>query len=328
MAMIGHTDTKKQIDIALKSARHRNMALPHMLFSGAAGCGKTSMAKEIAKLSDADFIPVIPEDMKNIQSVMDLFESLDHSGYSEKGDRTGSIKPTIVFLDEIHRIPMFGQEKIGIAMENYKIETGRANSYYWVPYFTLIGATTIAGELSRPFLNRFKMNFLFQPYSHKESVEIVLMHAKLIGINITKLAAIDIANRGRGVPRIMVSYLERCRDFAFSVDGDCIDSYITKQTFKSMGVDAKGFTNVELTLLKSLYVSEKPVGLENLAIITNESAKTLKNEIEPFLIQQGFMTRSGSGRTITRPGREYLDEQGYVAKRAGKIEISAGYERD
>ena len=97
--------------------------------------------------------------------------------------------------------------------------------------------------------------------------------------------------------------------------------------FEKLGIDEEGFTKTEIAILKSLYNSDKPVGLENLSIITNESARTIKDAIEPYLIQIELMIRSGSGRLITRKGREYLDSKGYTAVIAGKVDISAGYER-
>ena len=322
--LIGHENTKRQIDIAANSAKARNVAMPHMLFSGAPGCGKTSLAKEMARILKCDFISVIPETMKDINSIKKILTSLNHDGYDERGNRIGKINPSIIFMDEIHRLPMYGQEKLGIVMENLLLETGRPNKYFWIPHFTLIGATTLAGELSKPFLNRFKLNFHFQAYSMEDSLDIINLHAARIKIGITRKAARDIAKRGRGVPRIMIGYLERCRDVALANRSYIITSYITTATFSDLGIDEFGLTKVELKILKVLYESDKPIGLETLAVITNESAKTIKNELEPYLMQQGYMVRSGSGRIITPDGREYLEKQGLDFK---KVEISADYER-
>lgn len=328
MALIGHVNTKTRIQKALASARYRNEGLPHMLFAGHAGCGKTSMAKEIAKITDADFIAVMPEDLSNIKAVRSLMESLNYDGYDPKGNRVDRIKPTIVFLDEIHRLPIFGQEKLGIVMEDFMLETGRPNKYFWIPFFTIIGATTLAGELSKPFLNRFKLNFNFTPYAHDESVQIVYMHAKRLGLSLPPGAAEDIANRGRGVPRMLVGYLECCRDTALFHKSPIISSRYVKDTFDDLGIDESGFTKVEIKILQTLYNSERPVGLEALSIIANESAKTIKNELEPYLMQCGYMLRSGSGRIITAPGRLYLESKGYQGSKSGRIEITADYVRD
>jgi len=327
MAVIGHAKMKKQLSVAIASARRRNSAPPHMLFSGHPGCGKTSMAKEVAKMLGTDFISVIPEDLKNQKAIMTLLESLNYTGYDEKGNRCSEIKPTIIFLDECHRLPMYGQEKLGIAMENFSIETGQANKFYWLPYFTLIGATTLTGELSKPFLDRFKLNFFFEPYNEKDSFKILRYHANRLNLLITPKAVRDIANRGRGVPRVMLRYLEQCRDMMFAINSQIITSKLTEITFENMGVDRSGFNKIELKILKALYNAEKAVGLETLAIITGESQKTIKNDIETYLVREEYMTRSGSGRTITPKGRLYLEEQGYVGKKHGRVAITADYIR-
>ena len=327
MGIVGNKNMKKQINVAISSAKQRNTAPPHMLFSGHAGCGKTSMAKEVSKVLGGDFISVIPEDIKNQKVVLNLLESLNYEGYDEKGNRIETIKPTVIFLDECHRLPMFGQEKLGIAMENFIMETGQANKLFWLPYFTIIGATTLTGLLSKPFIDRFKLNFFFEPYDKIDSCEIVKYHAKHLQINITNKAIHDVAVRGRGVPRIMVRYLERCRDMMYALKSTIVTSGLTNVTFENMEIDKKGFNKVELKILKSLYNSDKAIGLETLSLITGESTKTIKNEIETYLVRNEYMNRSGAGRNITPKGRIYLEEQGYVGKKNGRVTISENYER-
>ena len=327
MAMIGNADTKRQIEIAVNAAKTRNAAPPHMLFSGHAGCGKTSMGKEFSIMLGTDFIPIIPETLKDQKSIMELVDSLNYEGYDEMGNRVGDIRPSVVFLDECHNLPMYGQEKLGIIMENFTMETGQKNKLYWIPYFTVIGATTLAGELSKPFLDRFKLNFFFEPYIKEESALIVHTHADRLGIKISEAAARDIANRARGIPRIIVRYLERCSDMSQSIGSDLITSALAKATFDIMGIDNDGYNKIELKILGCLYNSDKPIGLETLSVVTGESVKTIKNELETYLIRSGMMVRSGAGRLITGLGREYLEEKGYVGKRQGRVAISPTYER-
>jgi Holliday junction DNA helicase RuvB len=327
MAVIGHKKMKEQIEVAIASAKKRNSAPPHMLFSGHPGCGKTSMAKEVAKLLGTDFISVVPEELKNQKVILDLLESLNYTGYDEKGNRISTIKPSIIFLDECHRLPMYGQEKLGIAMENFTMETGQANRFYWLPYFTIIGATTLTGELSKPFLDRFKLNFFFEPYTLKDSQLILKYHAKKLDLIASPKAYRDIAIRGRGVPRIMLRYLERCRDMMYAIGSKIITSGLTKHTFENMGIDEMGFNKIELKILKALYNADKPVGLETLSVITGESSKTIKNDIETYLIREEYIGRTGSGRSITPKGRLYLEEQGYVGTKQGRATISAEYIR-
>ena len=325
--MIGNENIKKQLNIAIDSARHRNMAPPHMLFSGHPGCGKTSMAKEVASILKTDFISVTPESLKDNRTLLNLLDSLNYDGYDNSGNRIDTIKPTIVFIDECHRLPMFGQEKLGIVMENFTLNTENVGKMYWVPYFTIIGATTLAGNLSRPFLNRFKLNFYFETYPLEDAIKIVEFHANRLNVNITKKAATDIATRSRGVPRIMVSYLERCRDMMLALGSDIITSGLSNLTFESLEIDKKGFNKVELKILKTLYDTDKPISLENLAMVTGESKNTLQNETETYLIKNGYLIRSGKGRSITPKGRSYLESEGYAGGDMGRRTISVGYSR-
>lgn len=328
IAMVGHNNTKTQIRRAVESAVARNVSIPHMLFAGAPGCGKTTMAKEIAKISNANFIKAIPEDMKNYENVITLLEQLDHSGYDAKGNRIGKIRPTIIFFDEIHGMPLKGQEKLGIAMEEWQIESTKANRYIWLPFFTVIGATTNDGKLSKPYRDRFKLRFVFQLYGNEELTDIVLLHANKMKLIISAKAARDIAKRSKGTPRIAVGYLERVRDMALSMESKIITYNVVGRTFEEMKVDKEGLTATEVKILKALYNAGTSVGLDNLSIMVNESTKTLAESVEPFLIQKGFITRSGRGRILTSEGKKYLevmysDDKHIIAKE----EIPVGYVR-
>jgi Holliday junction DNA helicase RuvB len=325
--IIGHNNTKKQLKIAIASAKDRNYSIPHILFSGVAGCGKTTMAMELAEAAKVDFISVSPDDFIGSESVFKMLEKLNDSGYNERGDRTGEIRPTIIFVDEIHRMPRKGQEVMGIAMEKFMLETGKANKFYWIPYFTLVGATTDDGELTKPFREKFKLRFLFETYSDKEIFEIIKLHAKKQNLIITNKAARTIAQRSRGIPRVCVGFLERARDYQNYIGAKVITSQAVLDNFKNLGIDSKGLTKTEIKILKILNENRTPVGLDNLAIISNESQKNLRNTIEPFLIQQGFIIRTGKGRYITDAGIRHLESNGYFGVPKNKIEISPDYIR-
>ena len=325
--LIGHKNNKKQIRIAIESANKRNENIPHMLFSGVAGCGKTTMAMEIAKLSNVDFLAVSPHNIQDRESVLEVLDKLDHNNYDKYGNRKGNIRPTVVFFDEIHQMSRKGQEVMGIVMEKFMLETGKPNKFYWIPYFTIIGATTDDGELSKPFREKFKLRFLFETYSKDEITEIVKIHAKNKKSIITNKAARIIAQRSRGIPRTAVSYLERSRDYAIHIGTNVITSSIVIKNFELMGIDSKGLTPAEIKILRMLYINKEPIGLDNLAINVNESLKNIKNTIEPFLIQEGFMLRSGKGRVITTVGREHLEKNNHIDTERSKIEIPANYVR-
>lgn len=329
MKIIGNNTTKKQLNITLKAAKKKNMSIPHILFSGAAGCGKTSMARRLAKICSSNFIAVSTDKLKSTNAILKLLEKLNHEGYDEKGNRIQNIKPSILFFDEIHNMDLRAQEDLGIAMEEFKIPTGQPNKFYWVPYFTMIGATTNDGILSKPFRDRFKLRFLFQPYLFDEVVEIVFAHADRLKIQITAKAARAIARRGKGIPRITVGYLERAYDFALYIDSHIITSTIVEQVFKDLMIDKNGLTLTEIKILKTLYETDIPVGLDNLSIIVNEAPKTISASIEPFLIQKGLIIRSGKGRIITDKGRQYIEKNDHLkTNHFKKIEIEANYVRN
>jgi len=325
--IIGHKDTKKQLEIAIRSAKSRNENIPHILFSGVAGCGKTTMGIEMSRAANVDFLAVSPDDFSDREPVLRILDKLNHSNYDERGNRTGELKPTMVFVDEIHRMPRRGQEILGIAMEKFMLESGKANKYYWIPYFTLIGATTDDGELTKPFREKFKLRFLFETYSEPEIAEIILMHAQRLQTIISHKAARTIAQRSRGVPRTAISFLERSRDYAHFIKAKVITSQAVLDNFKTMGIDSKGLTGAEIKILKTLYTSKEPIGLDNLAIVSNEAKKNLTETIEPFLIRQGLMVRSGKGRLITDEGRKHLEGNDYLGVSIRKQEIDPDYVR-
>lgn len=330
MKLIGHKSTKKQIKIAMKSAEARNAALPHLLFAGVAGCGKTSMAKALAREYNVDFLPMPAKEFKDHAAVISILEKLNHDHYDAKGNRTGNIKPTVLFVDEIHRMPTVGEESLGIAMEDLRLAS-EDGGYYWVPHFTIIGATTDDGSLSKPFRERFKLRFVFDPYSEEEIEDILRLHVNInkedFDIELTPLAAREIAKRGRGIPRISLTYLERARDMALSKGGkNLVTGSIVKETFDDLGINDIGMTKVEMKILKALYDAKIPIGLENLAIISNESQKALSASAEPFLIRLGFIMRGGRGRIITTKGKRYVESTGYEGKKK-KVLIPEGYVR-
>lgn len=324
--IIGHDSTLKQLEIATISAGERNTSAPHTLFSGVAGCGKTTMAVELASSCNADFLPVSPDDFKDRETTIKILEKLNHEHYDERGNRIGKIRPTILFVDEIHRMPRKGQEVMGIAMEKYLLEAGKVNKYYWVPYFTLVGATTDDGELTKPFREKFKLRFLFSTYAEDEIHRIILLNASRKDINITLQAAQEIARRSRGIPRLCVSYLERAYDYQRYTERKFIDVELVKENFDTMGIDSLGLTKAEIKILKLLHEKKEPVGLDNLAIVSNESMKNLRNTIEPFLIQQDLIIRTGKGRIITDKGIRHLEKDGLSSKNV-KVEIGPDYIR-
>lgn len=327
--MIGNENIRNQIEIVLEAARKRNNSLPHMMFSGAPGCGKTTLARKTASIGGMDFMQIPPDSLKGYKELMDVLGSVNHDGYNKQGDIIGDIKPTIIFIDEIHRIPILGQEKLGIAMEDFQIESDRdKNKMIWFPLFTIIGATTEEGILSKPFRDRFKLNFTFKLYDEETMAKIVEFHASQLDIMITQKACRDIAVRSRGTPRIGVRYLERARDYALYIESEVITSTVTNDIFEKLGINEIGLTENEVKLMKALYEIKTPVGIDNLAVITDVSQKTLSDSIEPFLIGKGLIVRSGRGRSLTHKGANYVRDVLLDNKdNRNKREIEVGYNR-
>jgi len=329
MNLIGNSHIHAQINVAIKSATQRNRSIPHILFSGASGCGKTSTSRKLAYDTEADFLSVLPDSLKTSDDVWHLMERLNYDSYNEVGDRTGPVKPSIVFIDEIHNLSVKTQEMLGVAMENFYLESDNRGKLIWLPYFTVVGATTNDGILTKPFRDRFKLRFLFKPYPVNESKDILSEHCKRLGIYIDDAARESIARRGRGIPRILVGYLERARDRMLYEDEERITFDMAEQTFKSLNIDNEGFTEAEIKIMKVLFGSKTAIGVENLSVISGEAPKTITNSVEPYLIQKGFILRTGKGRIITEEGKKYLMANGHLDGRITPVrkEISVTYQR-
>lgn len=346
MKPIGNADSFTQIDLALRAAVKEGRALPHMKFVGVAGCGKTSMARYVAEISGCQIFIIACDALKTRLDVAKLTQKFSKSGYDKIfGNLINSkiIQPAIVFIDEIHNLSLAVQEHLGIAMEewylplthkearimNIRMQKKQKDMRFWIPQFTLIGATTNDGKLSKPFRERFKMRLVFETYPIEEAIEIVKLHAARLKVNIDNGGALEIAKRGRGVPRVLVSLLERCRDFVVAFNKEVVSKEVAKVVFFQLGIDPTGLTATDRKLLMSLHKIGDPVGLDNLATILNESDKVLSETIEPYLIQRGFMTRGSKGRTITEEGINYLSEAGYIDRESGyeRAAITADFDR-
>lgn len=327
MSLIGNDLIKKQMEISISAAMRRNTSIPHMLLSGAAGCGKTSMARYLAERSKCPFLSVVPDELSDYQNVIKILNKLNHDNYDDRGNRVGAVTPTILFLDEVHNTPLKGQELLGLAMERFEIESKTSqNKFIWTPRFTVVGATTMAGKLSKPFIDRFKMNFTFEPYNIAEMREIVRLHAKMRKVIMLPEAVEAIAKRSRGIPRIAVRFVEMLRDLMLTRDSVMATRQLADEMFSDLRIDEEGITSVELKLLKCLFSANTSVGLDTLSIATEEDRKTIRESLEPYLIRKGLMAIATRGRVITPAGIEYLESYGKI-DRPVKKEIDFNYER-
>lgn len=317
--MIGNEAIRMQLTIAQGAAKLHNKAMGHLLFSGLAGCGKTTMAQAVAFLSGAPFYEINAESIRTAEELKKVFDKFSDEGYNPiTGERVGTIEPAIIFVDEAHRLTLKVEEMLGLAMENYLHTYVEGKGKHkealtmWVPEFTLICATTKEGALSKPFRDRFLSNFVFGSYTLEESKEIVRLHADKREINIDESSIDDISRRGRGTPRILVRYLINMYDCMVYLKRSTITLDLTEAQFKLMGVDSIGLTEADTTILKDLYYSEGPKGLDSLAVKTNLDPKTILEVNEPFLILLDFVERSKSGRIITDRGTAHLARLGHI----------------
>lgn len=320
--IIGNDKIKSQIEMVIGGAKATNTSMPHMLFRGHSGCGKTSMALFVALKADVALINVQPDNIKTLGDVTNILARTNDTGYNKRGDRIGNIKQNVIFIDEIHRISNGVQEILNIVMERFRLPSEIPGKSYWVPYFTLIGATTDDYSLTAPFKSRFSLIFTFNTYEYEDMVKIIKHHSLKNGYNITEEAIHEIAIRSNGVPRKAVGYLKLVYINAMALRGDkIIDDKITDITFNILDINEDGLGPAELNLLEILK-NCGPMSLDQIAIALADSKKNVMENVEPSLIRMGLLKRTNKGRELTVSGIEYVNK-----KAMGRSLIEDSYER-
>ena len=289
---IGQEKIKKNLQVFIKASKKRDEALDHILFFGPPGLGKTTLAHIIAHEMEAN-IKITAAPM--IEKSGDLAAILTNL---EEGD--------ILFIDEIHRLSPAIEEILYPAMEDYRLDiiigSGPAAQTIKIdlPRFTLIGATTRAGMLSNPLRDRFGMHFRMQFYNPEELSKIIENASQKLSKEIEKDAALEIAKRSRGTPRVALRLLKRVRDFAEVENENIIKLERTKYALDELGVNEKGFDELDLKLLNLLASSKgKPLGLNTIAAALSEDEGTIEDVIEPYLLANGYIERTARGRVAT-----------------------------
>ena len=304
---IGQDKIKNNLKIFIEACKKRGETLDHVLFFGPPGLGKTTLSHIIASQMNAN-IKITAAPM--IEKSGDLAAILTNL---EEGD--------ILFIDEIHRLSPAIEEILYPAMEDFRLDiiigSGPAAQTIKIdlPKFTLIGATTRAGMLSSPLRDRFGMHFRLQFYSSQELAQIIKNAAKKLQKPIDDDAALEIAKRSRGTPRIALRLLRRVRDFADVADETTITLHRTKEALEALGVDEQGFDELDLKLLKLLTQAKgKPLGLSTIAAALSEDEGTIEDVIEPFLLANGYIERTARGRVATPKTYELLKLSPHIQK--------------
>lgn len=291
---VGQERMKESLRICMKAAKGRGESLDHAIFYGPPGLGKTTIAHIIAR-----------EMGVAIRSTSGLV--LAHAG-DLAAILTNLQEHDVLFIDEIHRLPATVEEALYPAMEDYQLDLviGQGPSTRTVkldlPRFTLIGATTRAGALTSPLRDRFGLVYRLEFYAPAELETIVKRSAGLLGVPIEGDGAAEIASRARGTPRIVNRLVKRVRDYAQIKASGRITRQVAHDALAWLGVDSAGFDEMDRKIL--LTVIEKfgggPVGVESLAAAVQEDKGTLEDVYEPYLIQAGFLDRTGRGRQATK----------------------------
>lgn len=300
---VGQKDVVSNIRVAIEAARYREEPLEHVLFSGPPGLGKTSLAHIIAHEMDARITVTSGPSIERAGDFIGILTNLN------QGD--------ILFIDEIHRMSKTVEEFLYPAMENFQIDFivdkgpyAKTINFNLKP-FTLIGATTRSGLLATPLRDRFGIFHHLDFYPVEDLSEIVSRSAIKLGIDLAQNAALEVAGRSRGTPRVANRLLRRVRDYAQVKTGSLnVGLNIIHETMKQLKIDSAGLDEFDRKILKVIVENYDggPVGIDALAATLNEETDTVTDVVEPYLLKMGFLRRTSRGREISRQGRNHLGD--------------------
>ena len=297
---VGQNDVKDNIKVFIEAAKMRNEPLDHVLLYGPPGLGKTTLSFIIAHELGVNIKTASGPSIEKAGDLAAVLSSL------EPGD--------VLFIDEIHRMPRYIEEILYPAMEDYSLDIivgtdeNSRNIRIDLPPFTLVGATTRSGDISAPLRDRFGITAKLEFYTVEELTKIVKRTAKVLNVKIDNDAAVELAKRSRGTPRIANRLFKRVRDFALVEGNGNIDMDITNLALKRLKVDDLGLNNTDHELLLAIInkFNGGPVGVEALSSSIGEEVTTIEDVYEPYLLQIGLLKRTSRGRVVTPKAYEVL----------------------
>jgi len=296
----GQEQIKQSLQIAIHAAKQRNEAVEHVLLYGPPGLGKTTLSHLIAREMESNIRVTSGPAIERAGDLASILTNL------EKGD--------ILFIDEIHRLNKVVEETLYPAMEDFALDIilGKGPSARTLridlPQFTLVGATTRAGQLSGPLRDRFGVTHRLHFYHPEELVHIVQVAAGKLGVEIDKESLFEIARRARGTPRISLKLLKRARDYSQVKGKGTITKPLTLEALQLLEIDTVGLDNSDIRFLKTIIQMHKggPVGVETIASSIAEDIGTIEEVVEPYLLQIGFLKKTPRGRVATEAAYRHL----------------------
>jgi len=297
---VGQDALKEQLAVSIEAARARGEALDHVLLAGPPGLGKTSLAQILAAELEVPFVMTAGPALERKGDIASLLTALEPGA--------------VFFVDELHRLSRALEETFYPAMEDHKLPitvgqgAGARVVTLELPAFTLVGATTRSGLLSRPLRDRFGIQHRLEPYSAGELAEIVERSARILGVDLDPDGARQIAGRSRGTPRVANRLLKRVRDYAEVRMSGIVTAEAADRALTLLEVDHLGLDRLDRDILAAICERFEggPVGLSTLAVAVGEEADTIEDVYEPYLLQQGLLKRTPRGRVATAAAFRHL----------------------